>query len=123
MIIVDTDILIDELRGDKRATKFLSNYENEIFITYLTKMEILIGARNKKEMKIIDKALDYLILKIDDKILEESIRLLKEYSLKSNIGIIDSINAATAIVNELDFYTMNYKHYRGIKGLKIYKPY
>jgi len=49
MILVDTDIIIDYLRSDKKAIDFIEN--SAICITYFTELELLAGCSNKEQMK------------------------------------------------------------------------
>ena len=119
MILVDTDLIIDYLRGDEKSISFIEN--NEISITYLTKLELFAGCSNKSEIKILDENIDFDILSINDKILEKSLKIYKNHHLKDGIGIIDSIISATAIENNIDFCSKNFKHYKNIEKLKLIK--
>ena len=54
LIIVDTDILIDVGRGDKTAIDCLQRIDQqfELTISVVTQMELMVGCRNKVELKI-----------------------------------------------------------------------
>ena len=51
MILVDTDILIDYLRGYDKAINFIEKNKNNICISVLSKMELMIGCQNKNAIK------------------------------------------------------------------------
>jgi predicted nucleic acid-binding protein len=76
MIIVDTDIIIDWLKDDKKIINFLEKHKSEIKISIITALEVLDGARNKYEMKILSGELH----KIPTIFLDEQIcNLAKEW--------------------------------------------
>ncbi len=58
------------------------------------------------------------ILKIDDEIIKQTIRIRKKYKLK----MPDAIIAATAITNDFTLISDNDKDYLKIYGLKYINP-
>ena len=58
---------------------------------------------------------------MNDEIMEKSLDIYKRHHLKDGIGIIDSIISSSAIINDLEFYSKNYKHYKNIENLKLNK--
>lgn len=51
-LVVDTDMLIDALRGDDRARAWLATIEPQVLgIPVLVRMEILLGARSIREWR------------------------------------------------------------------------
>lgn len=56
MIIVDTDILIDAARCIDDAVNCLQQIEDtsSLAISAVTQMELIIGCRNKKELKSLE---------------------------------------------------------------------
>ena len=123
MILIDTDILIDYFQNKKEAVQWVEQLDEEVFITYLTKMELLAGSRNKTEMNKIKKYLNYMTLDINNIILESAVTIFQNHYLKDGIGILDSIICSTAIYYHIDFYSRNLKHYQCVENLKIFKPY
>ena len=53
MTIIDSDILIDAGRQDVKTVNFLSELEktSELAVSVITQMELLIGCRNKSELR------------------------------------------------------------------------
>ena len=49
------------------------------------------------------------------------IKLMETYSLSHKLTIPDALIASTAIVNEIDLYTLNYKDFSFIAGLNLYQ--
>ena len=86
-------------------------------------MEILKGARNKKEAKQFLKDLDFPILQINELVWTRAFGILIDYGLKDGTGIIDATIAATAIEYDFELWSRNEKHYKLIKALLYKKPY
>ena len=57
MLIVDTDVLIDAGRDISQAVDYLEQAEKEfgLAISAVTQMELLIGARNKRAQRDIER--------------------------------------------------------------------
>jgi hypothetical protein len=47
---------------------------------------------------------------------------MESYSLSHKVSIPDALIAATALVHDLELYTMNTKDFRFIAKLKLYQP-
>ncbi len=45
-----------------------------------------------------------------------------KYSLSHNLDLPDALIASTAIIYDLELYTLNLKHFRYIDNLKLWKP-
>jgi tRNA(fMet)-specific endonuclease VapC len=123
MILIDTDILVDFLRDIEKSNDFIEKHTENICISNLTRLELLTGAKNKKEMLQIDKRLIFPVLSLNETIEDIATDIIKKHYLKDGIGIVDSLIAATTIYYNVEFYSKNIKHYRYIKNLKLKKPY
>jgi tRNA(fMet)-specific endonuclease VapC len=123
MILVDTDILIDSMKGETYAIEFIKKNDLEIRISQFTLFELLAGASNKREQDKISKHFKFPFLEINDEILHNSIELFKKQYLKQGTGIIDSIIASTAIYYKIPFFTKNKKHFKNISGLSLINKY
>jgi len=86
-------------------------------------MELVVGAISKIDLAKINKNLDNIIIAfINDEIYTTALTLLQKYSLSHNLGLADSIIAATAIVTDLELFTYNLRDYKFISELKLFKP-
>jgi predicted nucleic acid-binding protein len=120
--IVDTDILIDTGRGVLEAVKCLQNLKasSGLAISIITQMELMVGCRNKAELKTLENFLkQFYIIKIDQAVSDTAVDLLRSYRLSHNLAIPDSLIAATAIVCNYSFITKNQRDYRFIQGLNL----
>ena len=83
-------------------------------------MELIVGCRNKTELKDLEKFLSrYQLLKITDQISDRALELLKQYFLSHSLFIADGLIAATALVHSEAFITKNQRDFRFIAGLKL----
>jgi len=126
IVLFDTDVLIWIQRGNHRAAALVER-EEERCISVLTYMELLQGAREKRQHEYI---LDFLhefsfrILPLSENIGHRAAIYIEEYSLSQGLRAGDAIIAATATENGLTLCTTNVRHYRPIKELKLraFKP-
>lgn len=125
-MLFDTDILVWIQRGNHRAAALVDR-EEERYISVLTYMELLQGAREKRQHEHI---LDFLsqysfrIIPLSENIGHRAAIYIEEYSLSHGLQAGDAIVAATATDNNLTLCTSNFRHYRPIKELKlrVFKP-
>ena len=116
--LADTTVIIDHLRGDKRATVFLEEFNPQISI--VTVAELIQGARDKREQVLAVKICESLLaLNINGKISALAIEFMKKFYLSSGLKFLDALIAATAINGKLVLVTKNLKHFEFIKGLEI----
>jgi predicted nucleic acid-binding protein len=126
-IICDTDVMIDYLNiTNSRYAATKKNLEENIgldnvVISAITKMELIVGALNKIDLaKAIKKFDRFNLAIIDDKISHEAIYLIERYSLSHRLAIPDALIAATAIVDNLELFTYNTRDYKFISELKLF---
>jgi predicted nucleic acid-binding protein len=120
--IVDSDILIDVARGDADAIGYLSRLEktSTLAISAVTQMELVVGCRNKTELKALGKFLNrYRILKLTHQISDRAVDLLEQYFLSHGLLIADGLIAATALFYDEAFITKNQRDFRFIAGLNL----
>lgn len=127
-VVCDTDVMIDYWDTNaKRHNNTKHILENmigidNVVISAITKMELLMGASNKaEENKIKKKLLRFNTALINNNVTLEAIELFENYRLSHGLAIPDCIIAATAKVMELELYTYNVKDYKFISKLSLYE--
>ena len=121
-ILIDSDILIDVARQVPTAVNYLKDKEktNNLEISVITEMELIVGCRNKKELHILQKFLGrFRIIQIQDKVSSLAADLVRQYRLSHGLLIPDALIAATAVTEGISLATRNKKDYRFIDGLKL----
>lgn len=125
MILLDTDVMIDYLRGFEPAKKWLeSAREQELGLPGLVAMELLQGCQNLREQNLVEKSLsEFPIYWAEPEYCELALKSFAAYRLSRQIGLLDALIAATAVGVSAELATFNKKHYGAIKELKTIQPY
>lgn len=125
MIFLDTDVVIDVLRGHPPALTWLSRLASqELAISGMVAMELVLGARNLAAQQEVERFLTRFNVvwpTSGDTILGYD--LLLQHHLRHNLGLVDSIIAAMALRREERLYTFNLKHFGPVPGLDAQIPY
>ena len=125
-MLFDTDVLIWALRGNLKAASEI-NRSSELYLSAVSYMELLKGARDKRELQEIKKFLldlGFQILPVNEKVSHRAMIYIEEYVLKSGMDIADALIAATASEHSMTVCTANKKHYAGIPGsqISVFRP-
>lgn len=90
--LLDTNIIIDYLNGEKSALNEMSMY-NELSISIITYIEILVGVKDTSKIERIKDYLSSLnIVHIDQEVADFAVEARKKYKLK----VPDSLILASA---------------------------
>ena len=121
--LLDTCILVDFLRGDPNVYDLFVRDENvKLSMSTITMMELVIGALNKREVNIIQKAFKKIeIIYIDEDISKMAENLIIKYSKSHNLQIDDALIAATSIKMNARLITYNIADFRYIPDIQLYQ--
>jgi len=110
MIFLDSCIIIDYTNG---KLSIPDSKKSNYCINAIVDMELCVGARNKRELRTINKKLSqFFAVDLDQDIMNLSIQLINAYNLSHNISIYDAIIAATCMIYDLPLCTHNKKDFR-----------
>lgn len=125
MLIIDTDIIIDVLRGHPPAIAWFESLDDaEIYLPGFVVMELIQGCRNKKEQRyLLEKITYYKILWPEPGDCEKALSIFANIYLSSSTGIIDVLVAQIAISKGHPLFTFNQNHYKAIPELNTIQPY
>ncbi len=123
MIVADSDVLIDFLRGrgDGARRVELALRSGSFATTAITAFQIRSGARTEKQRKSVDTLLEAMtILPFGP----EEARIAAELRLQVEeqglpIGMADYMIAATCIATDSILLTRNLKDFARVKGLRL----
>lgn len=121
-MLFDTDILIWAQRKNGNAFELMGDAD-ERFISTLTFMELLQGARNKADIRIIKSFIydfDFQTLPLTENIGHRGLIYVEEYGLSSGLQAADALIAATAVENNMALVTSNQKHFKPIRELNLH---
>lgn len=127
-VCIDTDVLIDFLRGKKEAVENIRKLEEEFDLatTTINVFELYFGAyKTNKERNV--KAVNDLVERMEvfglsKKSAEIAGRMMAVLERKGmEIGIRDTMVAGIAIENDVALLTRNLKHYKRLEefGLRL----
>jgi predicted nucleic acid-binding protein len=123
IMLIDSDVLIWYIRGNKNAQNTISN--NIPFkISVINYMEVIQGMRDKKELKSFQKCLKKWsvdIIQINENISTRAMFLVEDYYLSHSMEAGDAIIASTALENQEAILTGNDKHYKFIPNIQVQK--
>ena len=121
-ILVDTNILIDHLRGRKEATDFLLSLKEQPFISSLTIAELFAGVKGKKEKTALHQLINaFHVIPISNEIAEEGGLFKNKYHKSHKIGLADALIAGTVTLGKLQLATLNKKHFPMLNSVLV--PY
>ena len=121
-MLVDTDVLIWVLRGNPRAGEAIDQCPSRA-ISIVTYMELIQGARDKRELKAIKRFLTDLgfrTLPLTENIGHRASIYMEEYVLSDGLSMADALVAATAIEGGEPLLSGNTKYYRVLGELELH---
>ena len=120
--LIDTDVMIDLSRENADAANYLDSLSDPA-ISIVTAQELIVGARDKRDLNAIDSLVSaYLVIHIDKAIGQLAYELLKRYARSDGLRTFDSLIAATAIEQDCVLVSRYRKHFAMIKGLQFEAP-
>ena len=120
--LIDTDVMIDLSRENPGAASYLDSLGDPA-ISIITAQELIVGARDKRDLAGIDSLLSaYPVIHIDAAIGQFAYDLLKRYAKSDGLPTFDSLVAATAICRGFELVSRNRKYFAMIDGLHLASP-
>lgn len=123
-ILVDTDIIIDSLKGVRAAKELFRTRSMELYCSILTKKELLskAGLKDSERKKIANLLARMKVLRIDNDINNKFFTLMNIHGENPD-RTADYIIAATAWSKKLPLLTRNRKHFKHIKEITLSPGY
>ncbi|KKQ51912.1 hypothetical protein A2865_01105 [Candidatus Woesebacteria bacterium RIFCSPHIGHO2_01_FULL_39_17] len=121
-ILLDTSVLINLQKNHQSTLKIFNEIKEKVFISRISACEFIYGSRNKREKNINKDFLEYFdILDIREEISFRAYQLLLKYGLNAKFNIADSFIAASATTENVEFWTLNKKHFKTIQEIKFFE--
>lgn len=120
-MIIDTDVLIWELRGNKRAQDLI-HASLPFSISVVTYIELVQGMRDERELNSFIRQLgkwNVEIAQINKEISTRAMIYVEQYFLSNSMEMADAMIAATCVNASEVLLTANEKHYRHIPNIQI----
>ncbi|MXZ73334.1 MAG: type II toxin-antitoxin system VapC family toxin [Acidobacteria bacterium] len=121
-ILVDTDVLIDFLRGYEEAMSLVSVNSESIVVSTINVAELYAGVRggaDGAEQSALDRLLAlFRVIPVSSGIARLGGLYRRDYGRSHGVGLADAVVAATATVEEAVLMTLNVKHYPMFGGIQ-----
>lgn len=121
--LLDSDVLIDISRNTAAAIDYVDALPATWVISQVSAMELLVGARDKREVAYLDAFLSsYPIVPLSDSVGKRAYRLLMNFAKSHGLHVFDSLIAATALEQGLTLVSRNRRHFAMIDELILQVP-
>ena len=127
--LVDTDWVVEYLKGRQPATQILTSLRREdLAISLITYGEVYEGIYRGRDIEehlkgfllVLDRV---RVLPLDLSIMRRFAQIRGELRTQGQlIGDLDTLIVATALEYDLTLLTHNTRHFARIAGLKLYRP-
>jgi predicted nucleic acid-binding protein len=118
-ILVDTDVMIDFLRGHPKAVALLKKHSSRIVLSSIVAAELYAGVRGDEELATLDDLLSlFPVIPVSPSLARAGGLNKRDYCKAHGVGLADAIVAATCEAESAELKTLNIKHYPMIRGLK-----
>lgn len=120
--LLDTDIVIEYLRGATQAVEYLENLKGELLLSVITVAELWAGVRGEEEEAALEQFfLAFRILPIDEATAKEGGMLRRQFAPSHGTGLGDALIAATSQREGARLVSFNAKHFPMIEDIQL--PY
>ncbi len=117
--LLDTDVLIDFLRGYSNAVDFVAANSHKIILSSIVVAELYAGVKGTTEQTALDNFVSlFPVIPITSEIAKMGGLYKRDYGKSHGVGLADAIIAAVCESENAVLKTLNVKHYPMIKGLK-----
>ena len=120
--LIDTDVLIDYLRGNVFAVRFFKEVQGYLLISAISVAELYAGVKGEQEeIQLADFVASFEIVEIDLSIARQGGLFRNQYFRSHGVGIADALIAASAVHCAARLITLNRKHFPMLSDIKA--PY
>jgi len=117
-MLLDTDVLIDFLRGYEKAVSFVNANSSRIILSSVIVAELYAGVKGDAEQATLERFISlFRVIPVDSEIAKTGGLYKRDFSKSHGVGLADAILAATAESENAELITLNTKHYPMIRGL------
>jgi predicted nucleic acid-binding protein len=110
--LLDTDVLIDYLRGHTEAATYVESLTEPLLISAITLAELYAGVRDGEEREALDAFISaFDVVPVEHEIALKGGLYRRDYGKSHNVGLADALVAATAELRQATLVTLNKKHF------------
>jgi hypothetical protein len=121
-LLIDTDVLIDYLRGRAEAVGYLEGLTEPLSVSAVTVAELYAGVREGDERVALEQFLAaFEVIPVDQVIALTGGLYRRDYGKSHSTGLADALIAATAESRQATLVTLNDRHFPMLA--KVFVPY
>lgn len=121
-VLLDSDILIDYLRGRPEAIAYLESLTVPLRVSAMTIAELYAGVREGAERPVLAKFLEaFEPIPVDAEVAQRGGLFRRDFGPSHNTGLADALIAATAEREGITLVTLNARHFPMLKAVEV--PY
>ena len=121
-LLIDTDVLIEYLRGSGEAVEYLEGLTSDLYISVISVAELFAGVRgHEEESSLKQLLLAFVILPVTERTARLGGLYRRDYGRSHGTGLADALIAATSEENGADLVTFNRRHFPMVSRLTV--PY
>ena len=126
-VFLDTDVMIDILRGYEPAVEWLKELKDQhakVCLPGFTVMELIQGCENKEQIKEVREAVqDFRILWPTESCCSKALEAYTDHSLSHGLDILDALIGQMAEDLMMPLHTFNTRHFKGVFKADMVQPY
>lgn len=121
-LLVDTDVLVEYLRGREKAIEYLEGLAADLNVSVISVAELFAGVRGDEEERRLQQFLLALtVLPVTEKVARMGGLYRRDYRPSHGTGLADALIAATAEERGLSLVTFNRCHFPMVSEVVV--PY
>ena len=121
-LLIDTDVLIEYLRGRRKAVKFLENQSASLAVSVITVAELFAGVKGQEEQGALEQFLAaFDVLAVTQDVAVQGGFYRRDFGPSHNTSLPDALIAATAEFHGIPLATFNVRHFPMLDEVR--KPY
>lgn len=120
-VLVDTDVLVEYLRGDQRVAEYLESRDGGLTLSAVTVAELFVGARPGEEAELETFLEAFSVLPVTGRVAKRAGGFRREYGDSHGTGVADALIAATAAEASVPLATFNDRHFPMLE--RVDRPY
>ena len=122
--LLDTDVLIDFLRGHTSAQKLFDKLPDDCALSVVSVAELHAGVREGPERKALETLLaTFELIGLSASIATQGGLLRRDWGKTHGSGLNDALIAATALDTGRVLLTLNAKHFPMLRKAQLLVPY
>ena len=111
-LLVDTDVMVDLLRGHEAAMVWVREHTEKIALSVITVAELYAGFKGDDEKRLLDDLVGlFQILPVTAQVAKQGGLYRQQYRPSHGVGLADALIAATAVAHDARLVSLNRKHF------------